>query len=83
MKKLFMVFCIVVMFFGVVGCPSNDDPATTFSTSSLTSQPVAATPETGTSEPLGASPVPECTTLVLLGSGLVGLVGLGRKKSKK
>ena len=26
MKKLFMVLCIVIMFFGIVGCPSSDDP---------------------------------------------------------
>jgi hypothetical protein len=25
MKKLFMVLCIVIMFFGIVGCPGEDE----------------------------------------------------------
>ena len=79
MKKLFMVLCIVIMFFGIVGCPSSDDPAT-FSKSSFSSSSGAATPVAQIGSGPEASPVPEPTTLVLLGSGLVGLVGVGRKK---
>ena len=80
MKKLFMVLCIVIMFFGIVGCPSSDDPANTVSKSSFTSTPVASTGESVGGDGIGANPVPEPTTLVLLGAGLVGLVGVGRKK---
>ena len=81
MKKFFMVLCVVMMFFGIVGCPSSDDPGTTSSFKSISSTPVAATGADTSGGEIHATPEP--TTIVLLGSGLVGIVAFGRKKFKK
>lgn len=84
MKKLLMVLCIVIMFFGIVGCPSSDDPANTLGQQSFSSTSVTTTNTVDSvSDSDIGSPVPEPGTLILLGAGLVGLAGFGRKKFKK
>ncbi len=80
MKKFFMFLCIVIMFFGIVGCPSSDDQAPKATTSDLFQNSQVGDDTSGGN---GASPVPEPATLILLGSGLVGLAVVGRKKFKK
>ena len=80
MKKLFIILCVLIMFFGITGCPSPDESAPKAITSSIATKPSVGVHAAGGD---GASPVPEPITLVLLGSGLVGLAVVGRKRFKE
>ena len=78
-KKLFMALCVVTMFFGIVGCLENssNDPGTKQSFST----PIKTTNGSLTEDqPLV---IPEPATMLILGTGLVGLSVIGKKRIKK
>jgi hypothetical protein len=78
MKKLLVFLCVVFMVLGVFGC--KKDSSSSFSDSSRFVTTTVTDSDSDSGGASTASPVPEPTTILLLGSGLVGLAGVGRKK---
>ena len=90
MKTFFMFLCVVILLFGIVGCPESGVPSSSNTLSvvknvgdNTSSFSQISTVGDDISSGPGGSTVPEPSTLALLGSGLIGIVGFGRKKYKK
>ena len=63
MKKIFIYLFIVMLFFGVIGCPSNEDSILPNTSLSAVDQPQVGG---DTSSGDGVSPIPEPATLILV-----------------
>ena len=76
MKKFLVFLCVAFMMLGGIGCKKDS------SSSASNSSGLVATLESSSEVQTEQTPasVPEPATIILFGSGLVGLVGFGRKK---
>lgn len=78
MKKLLVFLCVVFLVFGVIGCKKSGTTNTGSSVGSIASIDTAPGPDTAVSQEVAS--IPEPATILLLGSGLVVIAGIGRKK---
>ena len=79
MRKFLVLLCVVIMILGGVGCKKSGSSASISSSGLIVAQVSNPDSENGQSP----ASVPEPSTILLLGSGLIGLAGFGRKRFKK